>query len=281
MDQIEDMKKKNEIESKAHNVILLSFSDEVLREIEDEDQAIILLRSLPKMYEHFIGTILYGKDTFTMIEVKQLSIQNKFKRREKIEMRAMTRNKKNGEENIADGHGYVDVLVASSFDSGGEWALETFINWRKLLENQVRNKLKVLITDNGLEYCSNEFKVFYAREGIMRHKTVVKNPRQNEVAERMNMTPMERVRCLLLRAGLERPFWGEALMTSCYLINRCSLVANNFKTPQEIWIGKPPKFEHLRVFGCTTYEEEMAMEVKVTPVNVQTVQLDNMHIEVD
>jgi hypothetical protein len=38
--------------------------------IDDEDQAIILLSSLPKNYEHFVDTILYGKDSLTMTEVK-------------------------------------------------------------------------------------------------------------------------------------------------------------------------------------------------------------------
>ena len=38
--------------------------------IDEEDQAIILLSSLPKIYEHFVDTILYGKDTLTMSEVK-------------------------------------------------------------------------------------------------------------------------------------------------------------------------------------------------------------------
>ena len=34
--------------------------------IEEEDQAILLLSSLPKVYEHFVDTLLYGKQTLTM-----------------------------------------------------------------------------------------------------------------------------------------------------------------------------------------------------------------------
>lgn len=37
--------------------------------MEEEDQAIILLSSLPKTYEHFVDTMLYGKQTMTLSEV--------------------------------------------------------------------------------------------------------------------------------------------------------------------------------------------------------------------
>ena len=132
-------------------------------------------------------------------------------------------------------------------------AMETFINWKKLLENQTGLKIKVLRTDNGLEYCSNDFNSYCTGEGILRHKTVARNPQQNGVAERMNRTLMERVRFMLLGAGLDRSFWGEALMTAYYLINRSPAVANNFMTPQEKWTGKQPDFNHLKVFGCTAF----------------------------
>lgn len=38
--------------------------------IKQEDQGIILLSSPPKTYEHIVDTMLYGKETHTMTEVK-------------------------------------------------------------------------------------------------------------------------------------------------------------------------------------------------------------------
>ena len=69
----------------------------------------------------------------------------------------------------------------------------------------------------------------------------------------MNRTLLERVRCMLVGAGLGRQFWGEALKAACYLINMCPSAAIEFKTPQEMWTGSKPEYEHLRVFGSTAY----------------------------
>uniref|UniRef100_A0A803QGP3 Retroviral polymerase SH3-like domain-containing protein n=1 Tax=Cannabis sativa TaxID=3483 RepID=A0A803QGP3_CANSA len=46
--------------------------------------------------------------------------------------------------------------------------------------------------------------------GIERHKSKPRTPQQNGLVERMNKTLIERVRCMLEGAGLERRFWGEA-----------------------------------------------------------------------
>lgn len=132
-------------------------------------------------------------------------------------------------------------------------AFITFVNWKKLVENQTRRKVRKLRTDNGLEYCSKEFDDFCTREGIARHRTVARTPQQNGLAERMNRTLLERVRCMLNGAGLERHFWGEAIKTACYLINRCPSPAINFITPQEKWTQKAPDCNHLKVFGCSAY----------------------------
>ena len=53
-----------------------------------------------------------------------------------------------------------------------------------------------------LKRCSN----FLRESGISRHKIVRYIPQQNGVAERLNRTIMERVRCLLSDAILEEKF---------------------------------------------------------------------------
>ena len=89
--------------------------------------------------------------------------------------------------------------------------------------------MKVLRTDNGLEFVSDQFNTFYTHHGIKRHKTVAGTPQQNGLAEMMNRTILEIVRCMLLGAGLPKVLWGEATNTTVYLINRVPHLPLNIK----------------------------------------------------
>lgn len=62
-------------------------------------------------------------------------------------------------------------------------------------------KLKHLMTDNSLEFTSELVDIFCRNKGITRHKIVRRNSQQNGVAKKMNRTILERVRCMLLKAG--------------------------------------------------------------------------------
>jgi hypothetical protein len=108
-------------------------------------------------------------------------------------------------------------------------------------------------TDNGGEFCGNEFEEFCKKCGIARQNTTPYTPQQNGVAERMNRTLMEKARCMLSGVGIGQEFWAEAVGTACYLVNRSPSSTLGDKTPQEVWTGKEPSLTHLKVFGYDAY----------------------------
>ena len=93
-----------------------------------------------------------------------------------------------------------------------------FLTWKSLVENQTAKRIKRLRTDNGLEFCNAEFNQYCAENGIVRQLTCAGTPQQNGLAERMNRTIINKVRCMLLESGLPKSFWAEAASTACYLI---------------------------------------------------------------
>ena len=123
------------------------------------------------------------------------------------------------------------------------------------MENQTSRKIKKLRTDNGLEFRNIEFNSLCVEHGIARHKTVPSTPQQNGVAERMNRTILEHVRCMLSNAGLwdKHGLWAEAASVACYFINRSPNSAIDFKILEEVWTVKPVDYSNLRIFGCPAY----------------------------
>ena len=88
----------------------------------------------------------------------------------------------------------------------------------------------------------------------MRHFTVRDTPQQNRVAERMNRTILEKVRCILSNTGLGKEFWAEAVVYAYHLINRLSSTSIEGRTPMEMWTGKPATdYNSLHIFGSIVY----------------------------
>eukprot|EP00253_Pinus_taeda_P015997 PITA_15997 len=80
------------------------------------------------------------------------------------------------------------------------------LEFKALVENQTKKKIKVLRIDNDGEFCSKEYEQYCKKCGIARQKTTPYTPQQNGVAERMNKTLMERARSMLSGAGLGQEF---------------------------------------------------------------------------
>ena len=126
--------------------------------------------------------------------------------------------------------------------------------WKAMTERQTGKKINIFRTDRGGEYLSNEFKKFLEEDGVVHQVSMAGTPQQNGVAERMNRTLQEKARSTLQSAGLRDRFWGEAIMTACYLRNRSpSRALDQEKTPEEISTGWKPSVGHLKVFGCKCF----------------------------
>ncbi|XP_071727796.1 uncharacterized protein [Rutidosis leptorrhynchoides] len=57
------------------------------------------------------------------------------------------------------------------------------------------------------------------------------------------------VNSMLSNSGLSEGFWGEAMLTACYILNRVPN-ENGKKTPYELWFNKRHNLYYLRVWGC-------------------------------
>jgi hypothetical protein len=126
-----------------------------------------------------------------------------------------------------------------------------FLNWA---ETQTGRRVKVLRCDNGGQYKSSKMSKICHDRGIVQQFTPPYTPQLNGVAERMNRTLVECARCMLEHAKLPKPYWGEAVMTAGFLQNRLPSRTNSRNgTPIEVWSGKVPKLDNLKVFGCHAF----------------------------
>ncbi|KAG9457543.1 hypothetical protein H6P81_002051 [Aristolochia fimbriata] len=113
---------------------------------------------------------------------------------------------------------------------------------------RVQNLLEILKSDRGGEYTSDLFDEFCKANGIRHQFTLPYTPQQNGVAERRNRTLLEMVRCMLNHSILGTQFWGEALDTATYILNRV-LCKTTKTTPYELWTGRSSDLSHLSVWG--------------------------------
>ena len=58
---------------------------------------------------------------------------------------------------------------------------------------------------------------------------------------------------MLSTANLTQSFWAEAVMTAVHIINRSPSTPLDNQIPEQLWTGKKPHYDHLRVFGCEAF----------------------------
>lgn len=119
------------------------------------------------------------------------------------------------------------------------------------LESDSSLPLKSVRTDGGGEYCSADWTNFLQGKGTAHELTAPYSPQQNGMAERLNRTLLEKMRCLLIWSCLPKSFWDVALLHSNYLRNRSPTSSLKGNIPLEAWSGKKQVgFTKMHTFGC-------------------------------
>jgi len=155
---------------------------------------------------------------------------------------------------IVDDHSrYMWVELLATKDE----AFKCFKRVKALAETERGVKLRAFRSDRGGEFNSIEFKEFCDDHGIKHFTTAPYTPQQNGVVERRNRTVVEMARCLMKARGVPAEFWGEAVATAVYLLNRSPTKSLRGRTPYEAWHNRKPKVHHLRTFGCVVYAKKV------------------------
>lgn len=132
-------------------------------------------------------------------------------------------------------------------------AVKAIKHFQASAEAESDRKLRKFRINNGGEFTSVEFANYCADHGVGRHFSVPYSPQQNGVVERRNQTILATARSLLKAKGMPARFWGEAVTTAVFLLNRAPTKSLENRTPYEAWFGKKPAVGHLRTFGCLAY----------------------------
>ncbi|KAK8997996.1 hypothetical protein V6N11_012530 [Hibiscus sabdariffa] len=119
-------------------------------------------------------------------------------------------------------------------------ALERFKEFKNEVQNQHGKSIKALRSDRGGEYLSQGFDELLKERGIVSQLTPPGTPQWNGVSERRNRTLLDMVRSMMSHTDLPTSFWGYALETVVFTLNRVPSKSVQ-KTPHEMWTGKRPE----------------------------------------
>ncbi|CAD7001003.1 unnamed protein product [Ceratitis capitata] len=130
--------------------------------------------------------------------------------------------------------------------------LNVFKEYKAKVETFTGEKIRALQTDNGREYCNEQFDTFLSEFGIKRRLTAPYTPQQNGMAERKNRTLVEMARCMMKYADAPPSFWAEAVNTACYIRNRY-VTRTTGEVPYRAWTKRNPTVAYMKIFGSKAY----------------------------
>ncbi|XP_019101779.1 PREDICTED: uncharacterized protein LOC109133252 [Camelina sativa] len=122
-------------------------------------------------------------------------------------------------------------------------------------KKQFGKDVRMVRSNNGTEFMC--LSTYFRENGIIHQTSCVDTPQQNGCVERKHRHILNVARSLLFQASLPIIFWGEAILTAAYLINKTPTKVLHGKTPYELLFNKKSSYDELKVFGsaCSTHRK--------------------------
>jgi len=96
--------------------------------------------------------------------------------------------------------------------------LDRFKTYKVEVENQLKRSIKILRSDHGREYTSNDMTLFCEEHWIIHDVTASYSSQSNGVAERKHQTLLDMINALIISSGVPENLWGD-----CYILNRAPI----------------------------------------------------------
>ena len=132
-------------------------------------------------------------------------------------------------------------------------ALEKMIHLCKKLQVDKNIVITRIKSDHRSEFENTKLATFFNDQSIHQEFSSPKTPQQNGIVEQKNRVVQEKAHVMLHNKKLPKSFWGEAVNTACYTLNRVYFIPDSKKTPYELGRGKKPVVKYFSIFGSDCY----------------------------
>lgn len=107
-----------------------------------------------------------------------------------------------------------------------------------MIKTQFNFKIKIIRSDDSLEFTSNKMKELLEHNGNIHHFSCPYTPQQKSRVEKKYKNLLNIARALKIQAKIPLKYWGSCVLAANYIINRIPSVSLNNKTPFEVFNSK-------------------------------------------
>ena len=100
-----------------------------------------------------------------------------------------------------------------------------------MVQTQYQRQIRTFQLDNGTKLMDQLLGNLLNHHGIRHQTSCTYIPQQNGLAERKNKQIMKIVRASLFGMNMPKCYWGEAVKSTAYLMNRIPSSAIKFQSP--------------------------------------------------